>query len=272
MTIPPTPERIEKPVTIDGVRIEIARQGRGKPLYLLHAIDGVNARSTYFQRLAEHFDVIAAWHPGFGHSEWPKEFRTVADLAYFHMTVMDELDVRDAVMVGCSFGGWLAAEIAVRSTARCSHLVLADAYGIKVGGTEDRDIEDLFAIPQDQITALAFHNAANRTRDYSKMPEHDLTAIARSREAFTYFSWKPYLHNPGLKRWLRRIRIPTLVLWGASDGIVKPEYGRAYAAEIPGARFQLVPEAGHYPHIEQPDVFVRSITEFALASASRLSA
>jgi pimeloyl-ACP methyl ester carboxylesterase len=268
-----TPEpRLEETVTIDGVKVEMVRQGRGKPLYLLHSVDGVGARSPYFQALAQHFAVTAIWHPGFGHSEWPKAFRNVADLVYFHMTACDVLDIRDAVLAGASFGGWLAAEIAVRSTARFSHLVLADAYGIKVGGREARDIVDMYAIPQDEITRLAYHDPAKRTRDYSQMSEHDLLAIARSREAFTYFGWKPYLHNPGLKRWLRRIDIPTLVLWGESDRIVTPEYGRAYAAEIPGAEFRLIREAGHYPHIEQPDALVRAIAEFAASPVLRRNA
>jgi len=118
---------------VDGVKTEIARAGQGKTLVLLHAVDGVKPASPYFQLLAQSFDVVAPSHPGFGHSEWPREFRTVEDLVYFHMTLADQLAISDAVLVGCSFGGWLAAEIAVRATKRFSHLVLTDAYGIKIG-------------------------------------------------------------------------------------------------------------------------------------------
>ena len=255
-------------VTVDGVKTEIARAGQGKTLLLLHAVDGVKPASPYFQLLAQSFDVVAPSHPGFGHSEWPREFRTVEDLVYFHMTLADQLAISDAVLVGCSFGGWLAAEIAVRATKRFSHLVLTDAYGIKIGDRDSRDIADLYAISQEDMNRIAFHDPAKRKRDYSTMAEEDLVAIARSREAFAYFGWKPYLHNPSLRRWLRRIDIPTLVMWGESDGIVTPDYGRAYAAEIPGARFALVKEAGHYPHIEQPETFARNIVEFAGAAAA----
>lgn len=255
-------------VTVDGVKTEIARAGQGKTLLLLHAVDGVKPASPYFQLLAQSFDVVAPSHPGFGHSEWPREFRTVEDLVYFHMTLADQLGISDAVLVGCSFGGWLAAEIAVRATKRFSHLVLTDAYGIKIGDRDSRDIADLYAISQEDMNRIAFHDPAKRKRDYSTMAEEDLVAIARSREAFAYFGWKPYLHNPSLRRWLRRIDIPTLVMWGESDGIVTPDYGRAYAAEIPGARFALVKEAGHYPHIEQPETFARNIVEFAGAAAA----
>jgi pimeloyl-ACP methyl ester carboxylesterase len=267
MSAASTETRLEQQIEIDGIKIEMVRQGAGKQLLLLHSVDGINSKSPYFQGLAQNFDVVAPWHPGFGHSEWPTEFRGVDDLAYFHMTLAETLGLEDAVLVGCSFGGWIAAEIAVRSTERFSHLVLVDAYGIKVSDRETRDVADLYAIGQDELVALAFHDAAKRKRDYSQMSEHDLLSIARSREAFTYFGWNPYMHNPGLKRWLRRIRIPTLVMWGESDGIVKSDYGRAYASLIPHARFVTIPEAGHYPHLEQPEAFVRNIVEFGSSVA-----
>jgi pimeloyl-ACP methyl ester carboxylesterase len=70
------------------------------------------------------------------------------------------------------------------------------------------------------------------------------------------------MHNPALRRWLHRIAVPTLVLWGESDRIVRPDYGRAFQQAIPGAQFQLVPAAGHYPNLERPDAFVTSVTAF----------
>lgn len=264
--MPDTPSLPLERLTIDGVGIDLVRHGRGQPLLWLHGVDGINTAAPWFQALTQHFQVIAPWHPGFGHSEWPKEFRHISDLVYFHMTLAEELGLRDAVLAGSSFGGWLAAEMAVRSTERFSHLVLIDAYGIKVGGRDDRDIADLYAVSQEEMNRLAWHDPGKRVRDYSTMSDHDLLAIARSREAFTYFGWKPYMHNPGLARWLRRIHIPTLVLWGESDGIVKPEYGRAYAERIPGAQFQLVPQAGHYPHAEQPGATLDRLVTFVAGS------
>ena len=85
---------------------------------------------------------------------------------------------------------------------------------------------------------------------------------ARNWEALSLYGWHPYMYNPRLKHWLRRITVPTLVIWGASDGIVKPAYGRAYSALIPGARFELIDEAGHHPEIEQPEAFVERVTSF----------
>ena len=68
--------------------------------------------------------------------------------------------------------------------------------------------------------------------------------------------------GPTLKRWLPRIAVPTLMLWGASDGIVKPAYGRAYSALIPGARFEVIEAAGHHPEIEQPAAFAARVVAF----------
>ena len=250
-------------ISIDGVSIELLEAGSGPTLLYLHSVDGIDGSAPWLRDLASSFRVIAPWHPGFGHSEWPQEFRSVSDLAFFYLELIGALEVSEALLMGSSFGGWLAAEIAIRSTAAFSGLVLVDPLGIKVGDRESRDITDMHALPQEALTQAAYHDPSNRKRDYSLMSEEDLLAIARSREAYTYFGWRPYMHNPSLKRWLRRIRVPTLVAWGASDGIVSSDYGRAFAAEIPDARFEVIDAAGHYPHVEQPDRFVALVREFA---------
>jgi pimeloyl-ACP methyl ester carboxylesterase len=247
---------------IDGVKVDVVRAGVGKTLLFLHSVDGVDPSAEWFAALAESFNVVAPWHPGFGHSEWPREFRSIGDLAFFYLELIRELEIEDAVLIGASFGGWLAAEIAIRSVGAFSHVVFVDPLGIKIGGREDRDIADVFSISQQEVARLVYHDPARGMRDYSTMSDAELLAIARSREAYTYYGWKPYMHNPSLRRWLRRIRVPTLVVWGQSDGFVSPEYGRAFAAEIAGARFEVIDEAGHYPHLEQPEAFTALVRSF----------
>ena len=94
------------------------------------------------------------------------------------------------------------------------------------------------------------------------MPETELAAIARGREAFALFGWKPYMHNPRLKHWLHRIDVPTLVLWGEQDGIISSEYCQAWCAEIAGSRFETIADAGHFPHWEQPETFAETVSSF----------
>jgi pimeloyl-ACP methyl ester carboxylesterase len=247
---------------VNSFRLEAIERGSGRPLLFLHPEIGVDPAAAIFDRLARKARVIAPIHPGFGQSVAPKWMTSVDDLAYFYLDLLDTLDLRDAVMVGVSFGGWIAAEIAVKSTQRLSHLVLANPVGIKVGDRETRDIVDIFAITESQFNELAYFDPSVGARDYKAMPDADVMAAARNREATARYGWSPYLHDPKLKGRLHRIRIPTLVLWGASDRILSEGYGRAYAAAIPGARFDPIECAGHFPHLEQPDEFARRIFAF----------
>ena len=106
------------------------------------------------------------------------------------------------------------------------------------------------------------HDPGKWAPDFNAMSDDELVVRARNWEALCLYGWHPYMYNPQLKRWLRRITRPTLVLWGASDGIVQPSYGRAYSASIPGARFELIAEAGHHPEVEQPEAFVDRVAAF----------
>jgi pimeloyl-ACP methyl ester carboxylesterase len=190
----------------------------------------------------------------------------VDDLAYFYLDLLDALDLRDTIVVGVSLGAWIAAGIAVKSTARIAKLVLADALGIRVSDDpETSDIADMFAMPEKDFIALAYHDAAKGARDPA-LPEERLFVQARNLESTARFAWAPYMHDPKLEGRLRRIDVPTLMLWGAQDKIVTPDYGRAYAAAIPGARFTLIDQAGHFPHIEQPEQFAKQVLSFVTAN------
>ena len=95
-----------------------------------------------------------------------------------------------------------------------------------------------------------------------RWPDADVRAAARNREATARYAWSPYMHDPKLKGRLHRIKIPTLFLWGDSDRILSEPYGRAYAGMIPGARFETVAKAGHFPHLEQAEEFARRVHAF----------
>jgi pimeloyl-ACP methyl ester carboxylesterase len=249
-------------ITVNGIKVEAIEKGRGRPLLFLHPGIGLDRNAPVIDKLAEHARVIAPSHPGFGNSEQPKAFTTIDDLAYFYLDLIDQLDLKDTIVVGVSLGGWIAAEIAIKSTARLSHLVLTNAVGIKVGTRDTRDIVDIFAITEPELNKLAYFDPKLAERDYKAMAEDDVRIVARNREASARYGWSPYMHDPKLKSRLHRIRIPTLFLWGAADHILTEDYGRAYCAAIPGARFETIARAGHYPHIEQPDAFARAVSAF----------
>lgn len=255
-------------LVVEGVRIDLIERGSGRPLVFLHAENGMMPARAAIDELAKAARVIAPTHPGYGRAEIPHGMRTVDDLSYFYLDFLDRLDLREATVVGVSFGAWIAAAVAVKSTERIEALVLANPVGIKVGGRETRDMPDIFAMLEQEFLALAFADPAAGARDYRAMTADELTVVAGNREAAAVYAWSPYMHDPKLKGRLHRIRIPTLVLWGTADRLLAESYGRAFCAAIPGAAFDSLPGAGHFPHVEKP----QAVAERALAFANRGSA
>lgn len=247
--------------TIAGVDLEIVERGKGRPLLFLHAGEGLGPDRPWLDLMAEQHRVIAPAHPGFGRSSLPDWMSTVDDLAYLYLDLADRMGLSDATLVGASFGGWIAAEMMVRSTARFSRLVLAAPLGIKVGPRDVRDIADMHAMTREEFLSRAWADPAKGAVDYSKLPEMELAQIARSRETLTLFGWRPYMHNPHLKRWLHRIDRPTRIIWGERDRIVSRAYCEAFAAEIAGARVNTIPECGHFSFWEQPEAAVALLAD-----------
>jgi pimeloyl-ACP methyl ester carboxylesterase len=153
----------------------------------------------------------------------------------------------------------------VRCIERIDRLVLIDSVGVKFGGREERDVADIYALPGEELLQRSFFDAARIVPDYPRLSDDELNAIARDRQATALYAWRPYMHNPGLRQWLHRVRVPTLVIWGENDGIVTPDYGRKLCRSLPDARFEPIPQAGHHPQLEQPDRVADAIERFARA-------
>jgi pimeloyl-ACP methyl ester carboxylesterase len=249
-------------IDIGGTSIEMLIAGQGKPLLFLHGIDYFAQQKPFLERLAQEFRVIAPRHPGFGASARPAWMRTVGDIAYFYLDLIERLALDDVTLVGSSFGGWVAMELAVRSTAKLSRLVLIDALGVKFGGRDEVEITDIYALSAADAVAHAFADPS-RAPDYAALDDAAVEEVARDREAAVLYGWRPYMHNPSLKHWLHRIKIPNLVIWGERDRIVAPAYGAHLTQRLPGARFIPIADAGHYPQIEQPDAVANAIVDFA---------
>jgi len=96
----------------------------------------------------------------------------------------------------------------------------------------------------------------------------ELTRRADNMATMRTMAGDPYMHDPGLLGQLGQIGVPTLVVWGDSDRIFTPGYGRAIAAAIPGAQWSLIADAGHLPHIEQPAVFFAQLDQFMAPAAT----
>lgn len=254
-------------LNVGAIETDAIETGSGRPLLFLHAGEGPDAvADDYLRRLAAHFQVIAPFHPGFGSRPRPPAFRDVGDLAYFYLELADRLGLHDAVLAGASFGGWIAAEMAIRSSACFSQLVLVDPFGVKAGGRESTDIADFFTLTHADWVRLAFNRPAIAERDLAGMTDEEIANLVRGRESMAYYGWKPFMHNPQLQRWLQRIRVPTLILRGEDDRVVVPACHALYADAIPGARLQTIADAGHFPHLEQPAAFTDALLAFTRAT------
>ncbi|HEX3863158.1 MAG TPA: alpha/beta hydrolase [Stellaceae bacterium] len=248
-------------MTINGIDLEVLRRGSGTPVLLLHGMDTVHPRAPFLDRLGQHAQIIAPSSPGFGNTPRPTDFDTMYDLVRLYLALIEDLPYDKITLMGLSFGGWLAAEVALASSYKLDKLILVDPVGIKIGDRESRDILDVFNVNPAEVRRCSWHDPA-KGPDYDAMTDEELVIHARNWEALCLYAWHPLLYNPQLKQWLGRIRMPTLMLWGESDRVVSPDYGRAYSALIPGSRFELIPEAGHHPEIERPERFVERVAAF----------
>jgi pimeloyl-ACP methyl ester carboxylesterase len=264
-----TLNKTSESVELAGVKIDLERRGSGAPLLVLYGEEALELEAPFLDELAQDHELIIPSPPGFGRSERPDWITRPGDIAYLYLDLIEKLGLENVPVIGFSLGGWIAVEMAVRDPSVAARLVLVDPYGIKVGGPFDRDIQDLWVSHPSKVAAWKWFDQEKGKRDFSAMSEDQLTIVARNVESFARFCWEPYMHNPKLKRRLHRIKAPTLMIWGENDGIVTPDYGKAYSQLIPGAQFAVIPEAGHYPHLEQPQAFMDQVRGFLQQAAAR---
>jgi pimeloyl-ACP methyl ester carboxylesterase len=247
-------------LTVRGCTIGMMRCGAGPPLLLLHGASGAGAWPPFMQSLAEKFDVIVPEHPGFGDSDAPEWLDTIHDLAYFYLDLLGQLDLDRVHLVGLSLGGWIAAELAVRDTRRLASLTLAGAAGIHVEGVAQIDT---FLRTDEQRIRDFFHDQKHAEAMIARLARPELEDVAmKNRIATAKLSWQPRGYDPHLHKWLHRIDVPTLLVWGAEDRLFPKEYAFAYQRLIPGSKAVIVPECGHVPHLEKPEVFVSELMSF----------
>lgn len=250
---------------VRGTTLESWSKGEGERLLILHDIEYLNAPRPFTELLARDFTVITPSHPGFGNSELPENCDSVDDLTYLYLDLIDEIGPVN--IIGMGFGGWIAAEVAVRCSHKLRRLVLADAVGIKAAGRETAEIADTFVMDPGGFFEASWHDPALAAKHMklpglAPLPEAELATLLRNRQSAALFGWNPFMHNPKLRGRLHRIASPTLVVWGESDRIVSTEYGQAYAKSIPNASFEVIDRAGHYPYLEQPEKFAAMVTAF----------
>jgi pimeloyl-ACP methyl ester carboxylesterase len=249
------------------VALTVDERGDGRPFLLLHGGGGPQSVAGFAALLstAEHARVLSPTHLGFGGTVRPDALDSIAKLAMLYAALLEQRDLRDVSVVGNSIGGWIAAELALRAPSRLSSLILVDAVGIAV---PEHPIVDFFSLTLDQVAQLSYHDPDTFRVDPATLSAEAQTLMAGNRAALAVYGGTA-MADPTLRGRLAGLTMPTLVLWGESDRIVDPDYGRAYAEAIPGAGFEVLPATGHLPQIETPEQLLRAVWPFADAHATR---
>jgi pimeloyl-ACP methyl ester carboxylesterase len=246
---------------VGAVDVTLSDRGQGRNFVLLHGGGGPQTVTGFADLLAGEREarVITPIHPGFGGTVRPDALATIRDLAALYVGLLDELDLSDVTVVGNSIGGWIAAEIALAGSERVSGVVVVDAAGIEVPG---HPATDFFSLTMDQVAQRAYYNPDKFRIDPTTLPPAAQAAMAANRTALAVYAGTS-MSDPGLLARLAEVAVPVLVVWGEADQMVDQDYGRAYAAAVPGAQFLLLRGTGHLPQLETPEQLLPVVWDFA---------
>jgi len=251
----------ERTLAVHGRAVQLWEGGEGRPLVYLHGA-GTFWWLPIHDLLARRHRVYLPVHPGFGATEGIEEMESIEDVVFHTLDVLDALGLESPDVVGLSFGGWVAAELALRHPLRVGRLVLVDAAGTRVPGVPKGEF---FMAGPAKARELIFHEATSplaMSLIPDVAPPERLEVILRGREAAARYLWNPHVQYRKLTSRLWRIKAPTLVVWGEGDRLIPLPYGEAYARGIPGARLVTIARCGHVPPVERPAEFTEIVESF----------
>ena len=250
----------DRMIEVRGTQLRLLEGGAGDPVLLLHPAGGAGMWLPQHECLARDFRVIAPDHPGFAGSPVDEKIDRVEDLAYLYSALLDQLGIEQATVIGSSFGGWIAAELAVLDPHRVRKLVLINPIGLRI---PDAPVRDQFAMqPHEKVAALFFDPSIAAGLFPSEPTIDDIVEMYRNDSAFARYAWQPFCSNPKLAGRLYRITAPTLVLASDHDGLVPRAHAGLYASSIANAQLEMVEQAGHAVLLEKPEETVRTIAAF----------
>lgn len=248
----------ETTVEVAGHKLRLTESGAGEPVLFLHGAGGT-AWYPLLQDLSRRWRVLAPEHPGWGRTPIPDWLASIGDLAFFYLDMLEALDLRRVHLVGHSMGGWAAAELAVRNTARLRSLTLMAPAGV---GVAEAPFGDIFAWSPVEHARRSFFDPRLAEERIRALPKADPVLTAQNRAAAAHLGRMPLLENPRLAHWLHRIDVPTLLVWGIEDAICPFACHRPYLATIPGAELHALPQTGHALHTERAHEVSARLTAF----------
>jgi pimeloyl-ACP methyl ester carboxylesterase len=242
---------------------EVWEAGSGTPLLYLHG-EGRPAWTPFHDALAERHRVIVPLHPGYGGSTGTELLQDLPDLVYYYLDFLDQAGLRGLPLVGHGLGGMIAAELAAVQPERFTALVLVAPFGLWL---QDDPVQDFFAVPPADLPALLYHDPSSPAAqaDADIPTEGDALIeyhVERAKSLATAAKYLWPIPNRGLAKRTHRIAAPTLIVWGAGDRVASPRYAEAFQRQIKGSRVEIVEQAGHLPHEEQPSRLAEIVSSF----------
>jgi pimeloyl-ACP methyl ester carboxylesterase len=229
----------------DRIETEVEVTGRGPPLVYLHGPWGLAPDRGFIARLAEAGTVHAPRHPGTSRGD-PDAVHALdgwLDLVVYYGELLDRLELGAPALVGHSFGGLVAAELAA---------AMPKAWRLMSDTERMRSLFADFA-----------GDASRQFFGLPKDPGERIDALAQfiwSQACTGKFVWP--IPDRGLKNRIHRVAAPTLIVWGRQDRIIASDYAQEFAERIAGSRIAMIDDAGHLPHLEQPDAVASAVRGF----------
>lgn len=259
---PPTVQYNEERRPVATTELYLLKGGTGSPLLVLHGVEGHEGWLSFYDALAAHATVYAPAHPGFAQTPCPAWLETIGHQAVFYHWFLQQEALAPVDVIGIGIGGWMAAQMAVMCPHQLRHLVLVDAAGIR---PQQREVLDIFILPWKQVIDRCFYDPQH-CPEYQRLYGGEFQEFGGPREAGRTMSirmcFRPFMYDPALPAMLGKVRVPTLVVWGAEDQIIPVECGHLYQQAIPGATLRLIEQCGHWPQFEHPQELAQAIREF----------
>jgi pimeloyl-ACP methyl ester carboxylesterase len=243
---------------VGGIRVAYRREGAGEPVLYLHGNGFTRMWLPFHQRLAEHVDLLAPEHPGYGETEMPDWLDGFDDLVIHYDELLRHFGLETAHVVGYSLGGWIAAELAVFHPERLRSLTLVCPAGLRI---PDAPAPNLVAMTNEAVWETLFNDPRNSDQvmpDYDSLEE--VVHLYGEATTFARLTWNPQ-YDLALERRLWRVRCPALIVGAEDDRVIPNAVADKYAELIDGARLERIAGSGHAVAVEKPDALAALIAE-----------
>jgi pimeloyl-ACP methyl ester carboxylesterase len=240
------------------VTVRMLKGGSGPLVMFLHGANGLPAWLPFFDMIAAKCELLVPEHPGFGTSDNPAWLRNIGDLAMYYLDFLDGLSGK-VHLIGLSLGGWTAAEVAVRNSSKIASLTLLDPAGLRVKGIPSGD--NFIWGPEEAVRNLYYDQKIANTILAMPISDEQADIMLGNRYAAAKLGWEPRWHNPSLERLLHRISVPSQVVWGENDQLFPAAYAKRWGELIPNAKVEIIPQCGHVPSVEQPEITAKKFFE-----------